>query len=357
MEVARSDCFKEQKSMSTTLRPAPQRTDNFEDVIGLPPGAHLASGPSGTSPSDHRSKIDPGPTRDDLRPNWGAIIWLTLVHIGALGAFFTFHWSVIPLVIVLHWITGSLGICLGYHRLLTHGSFSTYPWMRGVVSVLGSLAGEGAPLDWVATHRQHHALSDQPGDPHSPHDGPWWAHMFWLAWGYHGEAQQRFWKRWAPDLLKDPVVVAVSRWFLPWNILMAVTLLLTGAALGGWSLGVSWLVWGMFVRLVAVLHTTWLVNSASHMWGYRNYETTDDSRNLWWVGLIAHGEGWHNNHHAYPRMAAHGHRWWEFDVTYAAICLLEKCGLAWDVVHHQRGVLKTESAAAAGEASQHRAAG
>ncbi|MFO0911568.1 MAG: fatty acid desaturase [Pirellulales bacterium] len=327
--------------MSPTLNPpaVPVADTQVEELIGLPPGAHLGSLSAEEVEVTPKSKPDLGPTRDEMRLNWGAMIWLIGIHIGALAAFFTFHWSVIPLVIVLHWISGSLGICLGYHRLLTHGSFTTTPLMRGVASVIGCLAGEGSPLDWVATHRQHHALSDQPGDPHSPHDGPWWSHMLWLAWGYHGEAQQRYWKRWAPDLLKDRVVVNVSRMFLVWNFLLGGILMAAGTAIGGWSLGVTWVVWGMFVRLVAVLHTTWFVNSASHMWGYKNYETTDDSRNLWWVGLLAHGEGWHNNHHAYPRMAAHGHRWWEFDITYAAICLLERLGLAWDVVHYQRGTL------------------
>ena len=128
----------------------------------------------------------------------------------------------------------------------------------------------------------------------------------------------------------------MDRAFLPVNFLAAVAVSAIGFAIGGWPMAVSFLIWATFVRLVLVLHTTWFVNSASHMWGYRNYETTDNSRNLWWVGLIAYGEGWHNNHHAYPRMAMHGHKWWEIDVTYWAIRCMKKVGLAWDVVDYKQ---------------------
>ncbi len=128
--------------------------------------------------------------------------------------------------------------------------------------------------------------------------------------------------------------------FLPAHILVGVILFAVGYWFGGVELGTSLVVWGMFVRLVTVLHATWLVNSASHMWGYKNYETTDDSRNNWLVAIVAYGEGWHNNHHAYPRMAKHGHKWWEFDITWQAIRLLRATGLAWDVVDYRTAAEK-----------------
>lgn len=274
------------------------------------------------------------------RLNVGSLLWLVLLHVGAVAAFWTFSWSGLVLAVVLHWITGGLGVCLGYHRLFTHTSFQTFRPVRWLIGLLGSLAGEGPPVEWVAVHRKHHALSDQPGDPHSPHDGAWWSHMLWVGWSHDAAGHRKLLTRWAPDLLKDAGMRIISRGFLAWNVLFGVAVFGAGYLAGGPALAVSWLVWGVFLRLILVLHSTWFVNSASHMWGYRNYKTTDDSRNCWWVALLTYGEGWHNNHHAYPRMAAHGHRWWEVDVTYLTIRLLERLGLAWKVVHHQRGAHK-----------------
>jgi stearoyl-CoA desaturase (delta-9 desaturase) len=161
--------------------------------------------------------------------------------------------------------------------------------------------------------------------------------MLWLFYMDSGEEHRRHVERWSPDLLKDPALRWIGALFLPSNIALGVILTAVGFAIGGWYLALSYLTWGMFVRLCFVLHSTWFVNSASHMWGYRNYVTTDDSRNNWWVALLTYGEGWHNNHHAYPRMAPHGHRWWEVDVTFATIRLMEWCGLAWNVVDYKRG--------------------
>jgi stearoyl-CoA desaturase (delta-9 desaturase) len=190
------------------------------------------------------------------------------------------------------------------------------------------LSRRSSVLTWVSNHRKHHAHSDQEGDPHSPHDGPWWSHVFWLAFwrGPHYHAEHI--RRWVPDLMKDPVLRWIGYMFLPSHFLLAGILAAAGYAYGGAFMATSFIVWGIFVRLVFVLHSTWFVNSASHMWGYRNYETTDDSRNNWWVALITYGEGWHNNHHAHQRLAAHGHRWWEIDVTYMVIRLLKVLGLA-----------------------------
>ncbi|MBL6831412.1 MAG: fatty acid desaturase [Pirellulales bacterium] len=265
--------------------------------------------------------------------DWPVLGWIGGIHIAALAAPFCFTWSGLLIAVVLAWVTGGLGVCLGYHRLLTHGSFGTFRPVRWFFAFLGGISGEGSSLIWVANHRKHHVFSDQEGDPHSPRDGGFWAHMLWLFPRHPQDEVDAHIKRWAPDLQKDAGLRFLHSTFLLWHIVMGAALLASGWAYGGPALGVSWLIWGMAVRMVYVFHVTWFVNSATHMWGYRNYETTDDSTNLWWVGLLAFGEGWHNNHHAYQRMARHGHRWWEVDVTYWAILALERLGLAWDVVH------------------------
>ena len=275
--------------------------------------------------------------------SWPVIGWLAFLHLGVLVAPLTFTMEGLILAVVFHWVTGGLGVCLGFHRLLTHGSFQTYNWVRWAFAWIGGMAGEGSAVDWVANHRKHHAHSDLEGDPHSPVDGKWWSHIFWLGYCYPKEKHEAHVKRWAPDLAKDPVISFIGKTFLLWHFLSAGVLFLAGYAWGGWAMACSFLVWGVFVRLCFVLHSTWFVNSASHIWGYRNYTTTDQSRNNWWVALITYGEGWHNNHHAFPRMAAHGHRWWEIDVTFATIRMLKAVGLAWDVVDYKRGSEKLDA--------------
>lgn len=296
------------------------------------------------TPSGRRSKPDLGPTARERRRwdnlSYWAIGWLVLVHVTALAAPWTFTWTGLAVAVALHFVTGGLGICLGYHRLLTHAGMQTYPWVRYLFAGLGSLAGEGAPLDWVADHRKHHACSDQDGDPHSPRDGGFWSHVFWLAFHTHRGDRREHLRRWAPDLYREPGMRRLDALFLPLHIGLGVALTAIGYAVGGGPLALSLLVWGMFVRMVFVLHVTWMVNSASHLWGYRNYETSDDSRNNWLVALLAYGEGWHNNHHAYPRMAKHGHRWWEFDLTWQVIRLMRAVGLVWDVVDYRTAAEK-----------------
>ena len=264
--------------------------------------------------------------------DWPVLLWIGLVHGTALAAPFYFTWSGLAICLVLCWVTGSLGVCLGYHRLLTHGSFTTTRFIKLFYAFLGGVSGEGSALHWVANHRKHHAFSDQEGDPHTPRDGGLWSHIVWMFPARKPEDLEAHVKRWAPDLYRDPGIHFLHKTFILWHVLIGVALLATGWALYGRDVGISWVVWGMAVRMVYVFHVTWFVNSATHMWGYRNYETSDDSRNLWWVGLLAFGEGWHNNHHAYQRMAKHGHRWWEVDTTYWSILAMEQLGLAWNVV-------------------------
>ena len=264
--------------------------------------------------------------------SWPTVLWITLIHVGALAAPFVFTWKGVVLGLALAWISGGLGICLGYHRLLTHCSFTTYPWLRRSFAWLGTLAGEGPPITWVAMHRKHHQFSDRENDPHSPRDGAWWSHMLWVLPRLRKPQWSELANRYAPDLLRDWFMRFLQWSFVFWHLAAGTTLFAVGWTLWDFRTGVSFVVYGMFVRLVYVLHVTWLVNSASHMWGYRNYPTKDNSRNLWWVGLLAYGEGWHNNHHAFPRSAQHGHRWWELDLTYFVIRFMEVIGLAWDVV-------------------------
>lgn len=214
---------------------------------------------------------------------------------------------------------------MGYHRLLTHRSFHTPKAVEYVLAVLGSLANQGGPIRWVATHRVHHRYSDAEGDPHSPRDGVWWAHMFWwMAYSRDLDDPARY-GHYVQDLTGD----AGHRFLQRHHYLFPLTLMALLYALGElWGgVGLSWVLWGVCVRTTLCYHTTYLVNSAAHLWGYRSYSTKDRSTNLWWAALLTLGEGWHNNHHAFPRSARHGLRWWEVDMTYLCIRLMSLVGL------------------------------
>jgi stearoyl-CoA desaturase (delta-9 desaturase) len=258
--------------------------------------------------------------------SWGVTAWMAVMHIGAIAAFWFFSWQGLALLVGLHFVTACLGITLGYHRLLTHGSLVVPRPVKYFFSICGMLSAEGSPLMWVATHRKHHVHSDHDDDPHSPNHGVLWSHMLWFAPADTPEELDALFKRWAPDLYKDPVQQFFHKYFGLFPVVLGIALYGIGQYFFGQ--GISWVLWGLCLRMVVAYHSTWFVNSATHIWGYRNYETTDRSRNLWWVALLSYGEGWHNNHHAHQRLAAHGHRWWEFDVTYMVIRLLKAVGLA-----------------------------
>ncbi len=265
------------------------------------------------------------------------VIGITVMHLGCLLAPFYFSWSALVVSTLLVWLTGAIGITLCYHRLLTHRSFKTPKWFEYLLTWLGCMACQGGPIQWVGTHRIHHKHSDQPTDPHSPTHGFAWAHVFWclhknqggLPWTACGAAQ---------DLCRDRGMRLLNRFYIVPTLITVLLCYLGGqwAAYLGWpTSGLSWVIWGVAVRTVVVYHATWFVNSASHTWGYRNYETNDNSTNLWWVALLAFGEGWHNNHHKDQRAAAHGRRWFELDPTYWTIRLLALVGLARDIVPPQ----------------------
>jgi stearoyl-CoA desaturase (delta-9 desaturase) len=247
---------------------------------------------------------------------------MAAVHLAALLVFVpgTFSWPAVGLCLFLHWVTGGLGVTLGFHRLVTHRSFQTPKWLEYLLVFFGSLAMQGGVIEWVGLHRHHHVHSDQDVDHHDSGKGFWWSHMGWML--YEVPAKKEL-DRYTQDLVKDPVYRFLDDYFFPIQVVLAIALYL----IGGWP----FVVWGIFVRLVLVYHSTWFVNSATHAFGYRTYETSDRSTNCWWVALLTYGEGWHNNHHAFQYSARHGLKWWEIDTTWMAIWVLQKLGLATKV--------------------------
>jgi len=255
--------------------------------------------------------------------NWLVIAVFGLFHIGALASFFLFTWQALVVAVVLYWIAGSLGIGMGYHRLLTHRGYRTPKVVEHFLSLCGTLAVEGGPANWVTTHRIHHRFSDQEGDPHSPRDGGWWAHMGWILVGRAQEHPEAVLRRYSPDLMRDSFQRWLNRFYIWPVVFVGVGLY----AFGGWP----FVTWGLCLRVVLGLHATWLVNSATHMWGSRRFATRDDSRNNWWVAWITFGEGWHNNHHAHPTSARHGLAWYEIDANWWGIRTLQWLGLAKNI--------------------------
>ncbi len=266
------------------------------------------------------------------RVNWITTIAMGAFHVGAIAALFFFSWTNLLTFFVMYFFAINIGIGVAYHRLLTHRGYRTPKWVEYFVTACGCLALEGGPIFWVATHRVHHQNSDHEGDPHTPHDGTWWAHAGWILSGRALHSETALLGRYAPDLTRDPVHVWLSKYhYLP-LVTTGLAQVALGAALapaGHHALGALGMVlWGTFLRVTVGLHATWLVNSATHLWGARRFETKDDSRNNWWVAILTGGEGWHNNHHAHPVSARHGLAWYEFDINYYFIWLLSKIGLA-----------------------------
>lgn len=261
---------------------------------------------------EHKGKVN--------RPIVAGLIFL---HGGALLGLFTFNWAAFLVFMVFFWLTAGLGMTLCYHRLLTHKSFQCPKTLEYVLAFLGSLNSQGGPISWVATHRYHHGNSDTNDDCHSPRHGFWWSHLLWFVYRSPILEDKQFTVRYAPDLVKDPFYRFLERYGWAGQWLLGGLLLIWG--------GIPFVIWGIFVRTIAALHMTWFVNSATHRWGYQTFQTKDGSRNLWWVGLLSFGEGWHNNHHAFQSSAAHGLRWWEVDATYWTIRLLSMFRLAYNI--------------------------
>ncbi len=266
----------------------------------------------------------------------GAIlVWF---HIQAAVALFQFTWTNFYTALALYYVTVGLGISMGYHRLHTHRGFKTYKPFEYFLALCGALTLEGGPILWVAMHRLHHQHSDQPQDPHTPRVSGFWAHIGWVLFGDSNHNDTARMGRYAPDLAKDPFY----RWLTSWHWVPLTILGFVLLAIGGWSL----VNWAIFLRVVFGLHATWLINSATHMWGSRRFATKDDSKNTWWAALITFGEGWHNNHHAHPTSARHGLAWYEFDPTWLSLKLLRAIGLVWDVKVAKISQIPADEAAA-----------
>lgn len=318
----------------TVLVPPPSTTQPAARHARTAPSVAAANGHASTA---HTHEHDMGHGRlAQLQPiSWPIAIAIGGMHLLALAAPFTFTWSGVVVLVVLWWLTLGLGVCLCYHRLLTHRSFKTFKWVEYAISALACTSWQGSPAHWVGTHRLHHKHSDGEDDPHTPHHGFSWAHATWMLRkdppGFDPRGA-------AKDLMRDPVHAWLDRHHAWTVVILAAILAAGGYAVGGWFTAASWVVWGVALRITLGYHCTWLVNSAAHTWGYQTHNTGDDSRNNWWVAMLSFGEGWHNNHHAEQRAAAHGRAWWEFDVTYLTIRAMKAIGLAWDVVPARRPV-------------------
>lgn len=248
--------------------------------------------------------------------------YMAAVHLGALLAPFTFSWSNFAMFMGMYFITGCFGITLSYHRQLTHRSFTTPKWLEYIFAYCGVMSVQGDPLEWVSCHRYHHLHCETPLDPHSVYEGFWWSHMGWLL---DDQATQSrvFDTSNAKDMANDPFYAHLNKHYT-WHV---VGQFLALYLLGGWDA----LIWAGCLRVVWVYHITWFVNSAAHAWGYQDYETGDQSRNNWWVGLLGFGEGWHNNHHAFEFSARHGLEDYQWDMTWVVIKQLQKWGLASNI--------------------------
>ena len=266
-------------------------------------------------------------TENKLRISWHFAAVIAALHVGAFLAFLPnfFSWQGVVLALVLHWITGGLGITLGWHRLVAHRSFQVPKWLEYFFVFCGTMAMQGGPIWWIGLHRHHHVHSDQPNDHHDSTKGFWWSHTGWML--YEVPALKEV-PKFTKDIANDPVYRFFDNYFFPMQVALGVLLYAIGSRYG---LGWSFVFWGVFARLVTVYHCTWFVNSATHKFGYKTYDSGDRSTNCWWVALLTYGEGWHNNHHAFQYSARHGLRWWEIDMTWMIISTLRKLGLATKV--------------------------
>jgi len=304
---------------------------------GVPSQAAAASG----QPREHRAPAAVRRLRAFRYERSVALLTVSLPFIGACVAVALGIWNGPPAASQLWMCLGlsvltQLGVTVGFHRLFTHRSFKTVPAVQLILGILGSLSVQGPLIYWVAVHRRHHQHSDEPGDPHSPFlqgwpaaawRGFWHSHIGWML-----RHEPESWLTYAPDLLKSRLAFWITRWYGVWVVSGLLFPALLGGLLDG-SLGgaASGFLWGGLVRIFVVHHITWSINSVCHLFGSRPFDSRDHSRNNWVCGLLALGEGWHNNHHAFPTSARHGLMWWQLDPSYGVILLLERLGVAWDV--------------------------
>ena len=311
------------------------------------------------APQSDAARLSLPPSISPYKVRWEYLIPIMFVHLLALTAVlpWLFSWTgLIVMVLGVHVFGQAINLC--YHRLLTHRSAEVPRWLEHFFVIIALCCMQDTPGKWVSMHRLHHNHSDEEEDPHSPLVAFLWAHAGWLLVHNRNANNTATYRKFAPDIFRDPFYMKLEKSFVwVWIYLLhAILFFVVGLVIGrlsggtwiaGLQFGLSLLVWGVFVRTVAVWHITWSVNSLTHMFGYTNYKTKDHSRNNWLVAFFTVGEGWHNNHHFDPASASNQHRWWEFDITYYQIRMLEKLGLAKNVVlpkHLRRELQKARRA-------------
>ena len=262
-------------------------------------------------------------------PNWKNVVMVASFHLLAIPVLWTFSWQNLAALLIGNWIVGSLGVGLGWHRLLTHRGFKAPKWLEYTLSIFATMSMQDPPDKWIATHRMHHKFVDTEKDPHSARSGFWWPQIGWVLWGKAQDHDDATMKKYVPDLLKDRGHVLISRFFYVPIIVSALILF----AIGGWTM----VVWGVAARVVVGWHTTWFVNSLAHLYGKRPHDTGDLSTNNWFVAILTFGEGWHNNHHMSPTSARHGTEWYQFDMNWIAIRIFEKLGWAKNIRQFDAG--------------------
>jgi len=255
--------------------------------------------------------------------NWKNVAIVASFHLLAIPVLWTFSWQNLAALLIGNWIVGSLGVGLGWHRLLTHRGFKAPKWLEYTLSIFATMSMQDPPDKWIATHRMHHKFVDTDKDPHSARSGLWCPQIGWFIWGKAQDHDEATMKKYVPDLLKDRGHVLISRFFYVPIIVSALILF----AIGGWTM----VVWGVAARVVVGWHTTWFVNSLAHLYGKRPHDTGDLSTNNWFVAILTFGEGWHNNHHMSPTSARHGTEWYQFDMNWIAIRIFEKLGWAKNI--------------------------
>lgn len=325
---------------------------NSEDEIArdrLVPGVERLESAAGRLPK-------PQGVDSQSRILWEYVIPVIVFHLMIPLAFLPgmFSWWGVLFLPVGNYLFTSLGIGAGYHRLLTHRGFKCPRWLEYLLATLGVCSFQDSPARWVLVHRVHHQHSDHQPDPHTPRVSGWWAHVGWLFIDNRELSTGLAYDRYVRDLMRDPYYLWLQRginWV--WVYVIHAVVIALGGLVAGWALTGSLqgallvaarvFLWGVILRTVFTWHVTWGINSAAHMWGYRNYETREDSRNNWLFALLTNGEGWHNNHHADPRSARHGHRWWELDPTWWTLWSLERLGIVRDLVRPNHSALERKS--------------
>tara|TARA_Y100001968_G_C19429872_1_gene756393 strand:- start:711 stop:1655 length:945 start_codon:yes stop_codon:yes gene_type:complete len=272
-----------------------------------------------------QSKSQPSRYQKKEKRRWGTMAFMLAIHSLTIFALSPRFWSfeAISALLILYWVTACLGVTLGYHRLLSHRAFRVPHWLERFFATCGALSCQHGPIDWVGLHRHHHTFSDTDADHHNSHKGFWWSHMGWM---FEPIPAMSAVPRLSGDLNRDPYYRWLNKYFLGLQIPLGFLLFWIGTITdaGGWAM----VLWGIPVRLVLVYHVTWLVNSATHCWGTRVFDSGDGSRNNAWVAALTFGEGWHNNHHAFPNSARQGLFKGQIDLTWQHIRLLRALGLA-----------------------------